>query len=129
MVGSQTRHKGGQRNITGQGRAIQSTHNEAGSEVVMENRHIIEGQRRCRTAKASAEGNGLSPAETVADESEQEIPDNVGQKDRTQQAQPLRHREANLMDEEGREKDEETKLGCGVDHPDETGYPGLGTTP
>src|SRR5206468_2293023 len=78
-------------------------------------RRVIEEQGGQRGTDAAAESDGPLPAEPVADDAEEEVPDDVAEEHGAEELEPLRLAEADDALEVHRQKDEEAELRSGVD--------------
>src|SRR3954453_14522645 len=82
---SQARHQCGKRNVAGQRSAVENAHRQGCSEAVVKQRDIVERESRHGAAKPAAQPNCSPPPKTVAEHTEEQIPDDVAREDDTQE--------------------------------------------
>jgi hypothetical protein len=72
---------------------------------------------RDSTANLTHVRDGRSPADAVSDDAQNQITNNFPEKHPAQHLQPLAQGKPNCCDIEGRQKNQETELRRGVNHP------------
>jgi len=80
---------------------------------------VVEQQRCDGRTDSATIGNGSFPAESVADDAEQQVPDNVVEEHEAEQAEPLAHFVTDRLREVEGQENEETILGRRVDDADD----------
>src|SRR6202035_3644535 len=80
-------------------------------------RDIVEQESGDRAADSSDIRHGLAPAEFVAADPHEQVPDDIAQEHVTEQLQPSAQAEPDCLGKKSRQKDQKAELRCSIDHP------------